>query len=162
MGPWPCVGRPSRARVPHAGRPFDGTEGGLRAGGGRGVPDACRSPDRVVACRHPLHRTTPLNPAPDPKDLRGAAAVARTLAYAAGLAGVVAGGIVYRQGEVPFAVAIWVLTFAVGALLMIAAFLLHAMTAIMARLAAMEQDVRILVGRQVAEREDPRSSTWPT
>ena len=73
--------------------------------------------------------------------------MARTLAYAAGLAGVVAGGILYQQGEVPFAVAIWVLTFAVGALLMIAAFLLQAMAVLLARVAAIEQDVRVLLGR---------------
>lgn len=96
--------------------------------------------------------------APNPKDLRGAAAVARTLAYASGLAGVVAGGLVYQQGEVPFAVAIWILTFAVGALLMIAGFLLQAMTAIMARLAAMEQDVRVLLGRD--RRDDQRPPPW--
>ena len=80
--------------------------------------------------------------------------MSRTLAYAAGLAGVVAGGILYQQGEVPFAVAIWVLTFAVGALLMIAGFLLQAMTVILARLAAMEQDVRLLVGRRGTGHED--------
>lgn len=74
--------------------------------------------------------------------------MARTLAYAAGLAGVVAGGVVYQQGEVPFAVAIWILTFAVGALLMIAGFLLQAMTVMMARLAAIEQELRVLVGRR--------------
>lgn len=55
----------------------------------------------------------------------------------------------------PFAVAIWVLTFAVGALLMIAGFLLQAMTAVLARLAAMEQDVRLLVGRRGPTRDDP-------
>ena len=99
--------------------------------------------------------------APDPKDLRGAAAVARTLAYAAGLAGVVAGGIVYQQGEVPFAIAIWVLTFAVGALLMIAGFLLQAMTAILARLAAMEQDVRVLVGRDRHDHPGGPGGPWP-
>ena len=85
--------------------------------------------------------------------------MARTLAYACGLAGVVAGGLVYQQGEVPFAVAIWILTFAVGALLMIAAFLLQAMTAILARLAAMEQDVRVLLGRD--RRDDDRPPPWP-
>jgi hypothetical protein len=86
--------------------------------------------------------------APSPKDLRGAAAVARTLAYAAGVAGVVVGAILYQQDEVPFAVAIWVLTFAVGALLMIAAFLLQAMTSLLARMAAMESDIRAILARQ--------------
>lgn len=102
--------------------------------------------------------------APDPKDLRGAAAVARTLAYAAGLAGVVAGGLVYQQGEVPFAIAIWILTFAVGALLMIAGFLLQAMTSLLARVTAIEQDVRLLVGRSGPGQGDPPaglSHHWP-
>lgn len=89
-----------------------------------------------------------MDDAPDPKDLRGAAAVARTLAYAAGLAGVVAGGILLQQGDTAFAIAIWVMTFAVGALLMIAGFLLQAMTTILARLTAIESDLRVLVGRQ--------------
>ena len=101
----------------------------------------------------------PASQQPNPKDLRGAAAVARSLAYASGLAGVVAGGILYQQGEVPFAVAIWVLTFAVGALLMIAGFLLQAMTAVLARLTAMEQDVRVLLGRRGPSHPD-EPSPW--
>ncbi len=90
-----------------------------------------------------------MNDAPDPKDLRGAAAVARTLAYAVGLAGIVAGAVVYQQDEVPIAVAVWMVTFAVGALLMIAAFLLQAMTSVLARMAAIESDLRVLVGRNL-------------
>lgn len=101
----------------------------------------------------------PLNPHPDPKDLRGAAGVARALAYAAGLAGVVVGGLLYQQGEVPFAVAVWILTFAVGALLMIAAFLLQAMTSLLARMAAMEQDLRVLVARRGPD-DTPRPGDW--
>lgn len=73
----------------------------------------------------------------------------------------VAGGLVYQQGEVPFAVAIWILTFAVGALLMIAGFLLQAMTAILARLAAMEQDVRVLLGRDRHDRPGGPGGPWP-
>jgi sulfite exporter TauE/SafE len=86
--------------------------------------------------------------------------VARTLAYAAGLAGVVAGGVVYQQGEVPFAVAIWILTFAVGALLMIAGFLLQAMTAVMARLAAIEGDLRVLMGRRGPDADTTPPHDW--
>jgi hypothetical protein len=103
----------------------------------------------------------PLSRPPDPKDLRGAAAVARTLAYASGLAGVVAGGLLYQQGEVPFAVAIWILTFAVGALLMIAAFLLQAMTTLLGRIAAMEQDLRVLVARRGPDDGAPPARDWP-
>lgn len=109
----------------------------------------------------PQARRAVLTRHPDPKDLRGATAVARTLAYAAGLAGVVAGGILYQQGEVPFAVAIWVLTFAVGALLMIAAFLLQAMTSLLARVAAMEQDLRVILSRGGPDTPPPQRPGWP-
>jgi hypothetical protein len=98
---------------------------------------------------------------PSPKDLRGATAVARSLAYAAGLAGVVAGGVLYQQGETAFAVAIWVLTFAIGALLMIAAFLLQAMGSILARLAGVERDLRTLVGRDGPSAVPGRPPTAP-
>lgn len=85
---------------------------------------------------------------PSPRDLRGAAAAARSLAYAAGLAGAVAGGLLYQQGETAFAIGVWVLTFGVGAVLMIAAFLLQGMMALLARIAAIESDLRMLVGRR--------------
>jgi sulfite exporter TauE/SafE len=84
---------------------------------------------------------------PDAKALRGAAAVARTLAYAIGLVGVIAGGVLYQQAEVAFAMAIWVLTFAMGALLMICAFLLLAVSGLLARISAIESDLHVLVGR---------------
>jgi hypothetical protein len=90
---------------------------------------------------------------PSPRDLRGAAAAARTLAYAAGLAGAVAGGLLYQQGETAFAIGIWVLTFGVGAVLMIAAFLLQGMTSLLARIAAIESDLRVLLGRD--RRDEP-------
>lgn len=96
---------------------------------------------------------------PTPRDLRGAAGVARTLAYAAGVTGVVAGVILYRAGDTAFAVAVWVLTFGVGALLMIAAFLLLALVAVLARLAAMESDLRVAVGRRPL---DPDRGRGPT
>lgn len=96
---------------------------------------------------------------PTPRDLRGAAAVARTLAYAAGVVGVVAGVILYRAGDTAFAIAVWVLTFGVGALLMIAAFLLLALVSVLARLAAMESDLRVAVGRRPL---DPGPGWGPT
>lgn len=82
---------------------------------------------------------------PTPKDLRGAAAVAQSLAYVVGLAGVVAGGLVLRDGQVALAAVLWVLTFAGGAVLMIAAFLTRAMAALMGRIARIEADVAQLV-----------------
>lgn len=82
---------------------------------------------------------------PSPRELRGAAAVAQALAYVAGLAGVVAGALLYRTGEPAFAVVVWVLTFAVGALLMIAAFLVRAVAALLGHLARVESDVAVLM-----------------
>lgn len=104
---------------------------------------------------------------PSPKDLYGAAAVARTLAYVVGVAGVVAGVVVYRaDGEVGLALLVWVVTFAAGALLMIVAFLTTALAALLARTAMMEQDLRVLVGRQgrpepVADDTDPWAGGHP-
>ena len=82
---------------------------------------------------------------PSPKDLRGAGAVAHSLAYVAGLAGVVAGGLLFRDGQTAFAVVAWVLTFAAGAMLMIAAFIVRAMAALLGRVTRIENDVAVLV-----------------
>jgi hypothetical protein len=93
---------------------------------------------------------------PTPKDLHGAASVAQTLAYVVGLAGVVAGAVLLRQeGEIGLALLVWVLTFAAGALLMIVAFLTNALAALLARSAAMEQDLRVLLGRQRPDAQLP-------
>lgn len=86
--------------------------------------------------------------APTPRDLNGATAVARTLAYAVGVAGIVSAA-AWQQtgGSAVVTAAIVVFTVAVAALLMVGAFLLQAMTAVMARLAAVESDLRVLMGR---------------
>ena len=93
---------------------------------------------------------------PTPKDLRGAAGVAQTLAYAAGIAGVVAGALLYRDGQTGFAVVAWVLTFATGAILMIASFLARGMAALLARVAQIEQNVSALLGARGADQFDER------
>lgn len=97
---------------------------------------------------------------PSPKDLRGAAAVAQSMAYVAGLAGVVAGGLLYRAGDTAFAVVAWVVTFAAGAILMIAAFLARGMAALLARVARLEQDLTVLVGRRDDDAPVPRRDPW--
>lgn len=93
---------------------------------------------------------------PRPKDLRGAANVARALAYVLGLVGVVAGAVVYRSlGNVALAVVVWVITFAAGAVLMIAAFLCDGLAALLARTASLEQELRT-----VTRRQDPDDEPW--
>jgi phage shock protein PspC (stress-responsive transcriptional regulator) len=88
---------------------------------------------------------------PTPKDLRAAAAVAQSMAYVTGLAGVLAGALVYRQGDVALAVVLWVLTFAAGALLMVAAFLARAIASVLARLTKLDGDVAVLLRDRAAE-----------
>ena len=96
-----------------------------------------------------------------PKDLRGAAAVAQTLAYAVGLAGVVAGGLLFGDGETAFAVIVWVVTFAAGAVLMIAAFLTRGIATLLARVARIESDLAVLVADAGHDRSpDTERDPW--
>ncbi len=98
---------------------------------------------------------------PSPKDLRTAATAAQTLTYVSGLAGVVAGAILYANGDTGFAVVAWVLTFAAGAILMIASFLARGMAALLARIARIEQDIATLVARDRPEdRQDTGRDPW--
>lgn len=97
---------------------------------------------------------------PTPKDMRGAAGVAVSLAYASGLAGVIAGAVVFQRGEAILGVILWVVTFAIGAALMIASYLVRALAAVLAHLTRLESDVRILLGdRGRYRREELRDRT---
>ena len=82
---------------------------------------------------------------PTVKELRSAARACMVLAYAAGLAGVAAGTLVLREGEIAFAIILWVITFAVGAALMGVAVVVRAVAALTGELRNVSSDVRILV-----------------
>ena len=98
---------------------------------------------------------------PSPKDLRGAANVARGLAYVLGLVGVVAGAAVYRTASnIGLAVVVWVITFAAGAVLMIAAFLCDGLAALLGRTAALEHELRS-VTRRPGQDDEPWSANHP-
>lgn len=97
---------------------------------------------------------------PSPKDLRGAAGVAQVLAYVVGLAGVVAGGLLLAEGSTAFAVIVWVLTFAAGAILMIAAFLTRAIAALLGRVARIESDLSVLVADSGRDRPSTDRDPW--
>lgn len=73
-----------------------------------------------------------------PSELRVAARVADALVYAAGLAGVIAGGVLFRNGDLPFAVVAWMLTFVAGAALRLAAWASRAMAELLIRTARIE------------------------
>lgn len=98
---------------------------------------------------------------PTPKDLRGAGAVAVSLAYVSGVAGIIAGALLFREGQTAFAVVAWALTFAAGAILMIASFLVRGLAALLARQARLESDVGVLLADAARERGyEPDRDPW--
>lgn len=89
--------------------------------------------------------------------LLAAARVAEALVYAAGFAGVVAGGLLFRQGDLGFAVVAWVLTFIAGAGLRLAAWGVRALAQLLERSARLEEEVAYLAARPEPEREAART-----
>jgi hypothetical protein len=99
---------------------------------------------------------------PSVKEMRTAARACLFLAYAAGLAGVAAGTLVLRQGDLVFAIITWVLTFAVGASLMGVSVLIRALSAVTAQLERVSSDVRVLMVDRSRDtlRTPPRDDPW--
>ncbi|MEX2324458.1 MAG: hypothetical protein WD576_01795 [Nitriliruptoraceae bacterium] len=97
---------------------------------------------------------------PSPRELRTAARACVIMAYAAGLAGIAAGTLILREGDLVFAIITWVITFAVGASLMGVAVLVRAMGGLTARLARVDADVRVLVADD--QQAGSRSVRYPT
>ena len=81
---------------------------------------------------------------PSPRELTVAARACVFMAYAAGLAGVAAGTIVLRDGELAFAIILWTITFAVGAALMGVSLLIRALAGLSAQVHRMESDIQVL------------------
>lgn len=97
---------------------------------------------------------------PTPKDMQGAASMAVSLAYASGLAGVIAGAVVFQRGETVLGVVVLVVTFAIGAALMIASYLVRGLAAVLAHIARLESDVRVLMGdRGMRRRQEHDDAT---
>jgi hypothetical protein len=68
-----------------------------------------------------------------PRELHTAARVADALVYAAGVAGIVAGGLLFRDGEPGFAIVAWALAFVAGAALRLAAWCARALAQLLVR-----------------------------
>lgn len=68
-----------------------------------------------------------------PRELITAARVADALVYAAGVAGIVAGGLLFREGEAGFAVVAWTLAFVAGAALRLASWCAKALAQLLVR-----------------------------
>lgn len=103
-----------------------------------------------------------------PRELTVAARVADGLVYACGLAGVVAGGLLFREGQTSWAVIAWTLTFVAGAGLRLAAAVTRAIAEVLARQTAIEQELRTLRGGDLDQGQrhvpgqapQPRRSPW--
>lgn len=74
-----------------------------------------------------------------PRELQLAARLAEALVYATGVAGVIAGGLLFREGQAGFALVAWTLTFAAGAALRIAAYAARALADLLVRQRRLEE-----------------------
>jgi hypothetical protein len=96
-------------------------------------------------------------------ELRVAARVADALVYATGVAGVVAGGLLFRSGQLAFAVVAWVLTFVAGAVLRLVAWGVRALADLLERSERMERTLDDLArDRLAADRRDPGAAPDPS
>jgi hypothetical protein len=115
-----------------------------------------------VGMRHPAA----MEHVPSPRELRTAARACVVLAYAAGLAGVAAGTLVLRDGDLAFAIILWTVTFAIGASLMGVAVVIRAVAGLVTQVTRLESDVRVLLsdrartGWSDAPDPDPDPGRW--
>lgn len=97
---------------------------------------------------------------PSIREMRTAARACLFLAYGAGLAGVTAGTLVLRDGDLVFAIVVWVITFAVGASLMGVSVLIRAMSAIRADLQRLTSQVEVLLVDHERSHTPPGHGGW--
>lgn len=85
-----------------------------------------------------------------PHELIVAARVADGLVYAVGGAGVLAGGLLFRDGGIGFALVAWALTFVAGAGLRLASWATRALAQLLMRSQRMEEDLAVLLRDRTA------------
>ncbi|MGH8934172.1 MAG: hypothetical protein ACRDZO_26915 [Egibacteraceae bacterium] len=76
-----------------------------------------------------------------PRELLTAARMADALVWAAGLAGVIAGALLFRAGDEGFAIVAWVLTFIAGAALRLASWASKALAELLIRTERIEEEL---------------------
>jgi hypothetical protein len=87
-----------------------------------------------------------------PLQLHTAARIADALVWAVGLAGVVAGALLYRAGDFGFAIVAWILTFVAGAGLRLASWATKALAELLIRTERIEEEL--------ATRPRPEQPGW--
>lgn len=85
-----------------------------------------------------------------PRELQVAARVAEALVYAAGVAGIVGGALLFREDQVGFAVIAWVLTFIAGAVLRLAAWAARALAQLLVRTEQIAEELHDVRGAGAA------------
>lgn len=97
------------------------------------------------------------------RELRLAARIADALVYAVGGAGVLAGGLLFRDDALGFAVVAWALTFVAGAGLRLAAWAARALAELLERSRRMEADLAALLRDRAVEPRagDEREGSTP-
>ena len=93
-----------------------------------------------------------------PSELQTAARVADALVYAAGVAGIVAGGLLFRDGQAGFAVVAWALAFVAGAALRLAAWASRALAQLLLRTDLLTEAIDDLRRQQAAPSPGPRGA----
>lgn len=91
----------------------------------------------------------------NPRELIAAARVADGLVYVVGLAGVVAGAQLFREGDLPFAIVAWILTFVAGAALRLVVWMARGIGQVMDRTQRIEEDVARVLRDQIAPPDEP-------
>lgn len=95
-----------------------------------------------------------------PRELATAARVADGLVYVAGVAGVVAGAVLFREDNVAFAMVAWVLTFVAGAVLRLAAWSARGVAQLLERSERIERDVATLIRNDAASGRASLGEGW--
>ena len=95
-----------------------------------------------------------------PGQLHSAARLSTALVYTVGVAGVIAGGVLWREGNVPFALVAWALTFVAGAALQLVAWLTRGVAQILQRIEQLGEEIRLMRGDRLtseglADPDDP-------
>ena len=89
-----------------------------------------------------------------------AARVADALVYTVGVAGVIAGGLLLRRGDLGFAIVAWGLTFVAGAGLRLAGWIARGVAELLVRSARMQEDIGDLRAARVAEERRDTGRHW--
>jgi hypothetical protein len=89
-----------------------------------------------------------------PRELATGARVAEALVYAVGVAGVLAGGLLFQQDQIGFAIVALALTFVAGVALRLAAWAARALAILLIRTERMDEELTRLGGK------GPTDSGW--